>query len=172
MVRLHTWFSCSACVQNDRDQCRPLTLPVCHPLFTCSHLPINPKEGGAYILADPPLQWKCHGATPDVNILPSLLSFCLPHFSLPLPPAPSPVQQLQVSISFFGEKIRNRGWEEDISPTPPGEWIWGSVYVCFIKAMKQSSQHKQEWFWTPRFVQKPSPFLECTQKSTHVFILS
>lgn len=31
---------------------------------------------------------------------------------------------------------------------PTGECIWQSVYVCFIKAMKQSTQHKQQCMYT------------------------
>lgn len=124
-----------------------LTLPACCHLLT--YLPLSKQSRGPSVDADPPPQWKCHGATPDVNILPLFLSLSLSPtlFSPPLPPPvtppPIPSCSYEFSISFFGEKISNGGREKDISPTPTGECIWQSVHVRFIRAMKQSTQHKQ-----------------------------
>ncbi len=123
-----------------------LTLPASRHLPARLLLPINPK--GAVCGADPPVKvpWsnsRCEHP-PSLPLSPTLSSLPLPPPVNPLPPPCS----YEFSISFFGEKISNRGREEDISPMPTGECIWPSVYVCFIKAMKQSTQRKQQRVYT------------------------
>lgn len=129
----------------------PLTLPASRHLPARLLLPINPK--GSVCGADPPVKvpWsnsRCeHPPSLSFFLLspsPTLISLPLSTTSHPLPPPCS----YEFSISFFGEKISNGGREEDISPVPTGECIWPSVYVCFIKAVKQSTQHKQQCIYT------------------------
>lgn len=148
------------------------TLPACCHLLT--YLPLSKQSTEVHLWTLTP-QWKCHGATPDVNILPLFLSLSLSPtlFSSPLPPPvtpppPIPSCSYEFSISFFGEKISNGGREKDISPTPTGECIWQSVHVRFIRAMKQSTQHKQcmEYIHTHTQTQR------CARSHTRYFLLS
>lgn len=109
-----------------------------------------------------------------MNIFPLFLSSSLSptlshfHHQCTRPPPGS----YEFSISFFGEKIWNRGREEDISPTPIGECIWRSVYLCFIKAMKQSTQHKHGCMYihsgTYTQICTRAPFFTRTCEHTHI----